>query len=114
MFFVRTQLPTNISAKLFDGLAVNIPILVTYAHSEIRALVERYASKYTLLHDESTHHLKAAIKKHYLEDRDSGPKNMNYKFLQDFSGVNLTRKMCLIFDDAVGRGDHNMHKNGGL
>lgn len=109
VFFVRTQFPTNISAKMFDGLAVNMPILVTYAHDEIKALVESYASKYTLLSDESTYQLKAAIKKHYLEDRDSGPKDMNCKFIQDFSGENLTRKMCLILDDAIHCSSHPIY-----
>ncbi|MDZ7697254.1 MAG: hypothetical protein U5R49_10140 [Deltaproteobacteria bacterium] len=100
LFFVRTQLPTNISAKLFDGLAVNIPILSTHTHPEVENLIRCYAQDYSILYGESINQVKTSIKRHFYTKKPS-PKTFNDKFIKDFSPDKLTAQLCVTFDDAI-------------
>ena len=101
LFFLRNPFPTNIGAKLFDGLAVEIPMLSTYTHSEIENLIRRYAENYTILADESVEKLTEALGRHY-QDYESGrlsrKKSHNTKFITEFGGRRLTQKLCTLFD----------------
>jgi glycosyltransferase involved in cell wall biosynthesis len=104
LFYVRTQFKTNVSAKLFDGLAVNIPILATFAHSEVEQLIRHYSIKHTILPDENVNDIKKAILRHFVENQYPGLRPYNRVFLNDFNGEILTKKCTDILNGVVNYG----------
>lgn len=100
LFFIRNPYATNIGAKLFEGLAVHIPILSTYTHPEIEFLIKKYAHSYTILQNESVEDLKKALKEHYYLNNRETLRPFNQTFLNDFSGQKLTGELCKIFNET--------------
>lgn len=103
LFFIRNPYPTNIGAKLFDGLAVKIPILSTFTHPEVEFLIRKYADRYTIMYDESIFGIKEALKKYYCEDTCRAARPFNQEFIDDFSADKLTAKLCAIFNETVSK-----------
>ncbi|MFW6145654.1 MAG: hypothetical protein ACOC4Y_02520 [bacterium] len=100
LFFIRNPYPTNIGAKLFDGLAVNIPILSTYTHPEVEQLIKEYALEHSILYGEDVEEIKSALRFHFC-NRKPSLRTFNTKFINDFSPEKLTKQLCSIFDDSI-------------
>jgi glycosyltransferase involved in cell wall biosynthesis len=104
LFLLRNPFHTNIGAKLFDGLAVDIPILSTLTHGEIDSLIRRFARQYTILPDESVECMSEGMARHFrdfAEGRLPRLKPFNDSFISDFGGKRLTEKLCTIFEETV-------------
>lgn len=101
LFFVRTQFPTNISAKLFDGLAIDIPILSTHTHPEVEWLIRKYAADYSIIYGESVTELKAVLKMHYRRGKSPGLRPFNKRFISEFSPQILTSQLCSVFENVT-------------
>ena len=104
VFYIRNPHSTNIGAKLFDGLSVEIPILSTNTHEEVANLIKRYAKDHVILKDETTSKIKAGLKFLYkVFERKSRIEILpfNQDFIREFNEKKLTRQLCELFKLTV-------------
>jgi len=103
LFLIRNPYKTNIGAKLFNGLAVDIPILSLDENEDVEYLIKKYAREYLLLNNANIIEIKSYLKKLYYSNKDSSVKPYNKNFILKFNGVNLTEELCNLFNEVIER-----------
>lgn len=93
--------PPMISTKLYEGLAVGIPILATIAEGEVADLIRRYSKNSYIITSNSVDDIASAIKHAYDRwERGELEKSRNEEFLQNFHKRALTKQFAQILEEV--------------
>lgn len=94
-------LPPMISTKLYEGLAVGIPILATVNEGEVADLIRRYSKNPYVITSNNVDDIANAIKDAYHKWEKGGlEKSTNEEFLQNFNKKALTKQLVQILEEV--------------
>jgi glycosyltransferase involved in cell wall biosynthesis len=91
-----------VSTKLFEDLALNVPLLATIPYGEVVEIIKKYSPSPYVISKDSTEEVAAAILDAMQKYKDNQIKD-NYVagFMERFSRENLTLKLMNIIEEKM-------------
>lgn len=91
-----------VSTKLFEGIALNIPLLATVPAGEVEKIIKKYSPSSSVISDNSAKTISQYVENAILSKDNDLRSNMIESFLDSFSRENLSLKMLRLFSPLIG------------